>query len=256
MPQTNDIGTPWSKLLVIFLDLAALCVTAMACFGCNLFKITFTIEPRWNHDSSYYEEKEDFIAPQPGQGTHTIGLWTKQDKTVCGSGDPPSINDDDGCSAWGAGNENFDAPWKFARAMILVTLLLGFFLLPAVTCSKQDSMRLPKVGFHFLLAVFSLLVLVSKTSEIADDTTFVESEGRNGMYYEFPVESSEIGGTFYLPVVASVLWIVSGLLVLVCAKDIPRSASSAQVAAASPPADPEHAPSGKRAFPSERIRFW
>lgn len=165
MPQTNDIGTAWSKLLVIFLDFAALCDTAVACFGCNLFKITFTIEPQWNQDSSYYEEGEVFIVPQPGQGTHTIGLWTKQDRTVCGSGDPSSI-------------------------------------------------------------------------------------------IIFPVESSEIGGTFYLPVVASVLWIVSGILLLVCTKDIARSVSSAQVAATSPPTDPEQAPFGKRAFFSERIRFW
>eukprot|EP00977_Amphora_coffeiformis_P021472 scaffold9371_cov211-Amphora_coffeaeformis.AAC.3 len=189
---------------IVALDLLAVACATVASLGCHLFRVRYTVAPT---EVSYYEEY-DIPIPLPREESISIGLMRREDRRMVHSGDPPSIQNEGGCSTWNPERPDWDAAWKFARAMAILSMIGGYFLVMFVACSR-DKVR-PLGGLHFVLATFSALMLVSTSSNMVDN----DGQVQVGLYQEFPIESTEVGPNFYFPIVASILWIMAGCLVL------------------------------------------
>lgn len=195
-PQRRPtVGT--IRVCILALDLIALGLAATASLGCTFFKVNFWNEPRRKYEDFCDDDRDP---PRASIETQTIGLWRKEELDGCTSADPPDFHErpeEKSCSFWDDFQKDFDTAWKLARAMALLTLVLGGLLLLRVRIWFWNKKVTPFI--HLPLVVFSILAIVGKSSSIADEYTYAMI---HGTWEAFRVESTEPGNNYYLFIVA------------------------------------------------------
>jgi hypothetical protein len=244
------------KYVVGGLHVTALIVLSVLILGCNLVKVSFLVDPQ----EGDYEEDNNSTSPEPNTEfqNQRIGLFRRQDTVTC----PGALETQcTTCTAWDdTGKDNFDSPWKLARAMLLLSFLCGLVLTVAVQLlvAVQTS-KIVSTVFHMVLISLTLMVLVNKASNAPGDIWYVHNEFEG--VYELEVVDTEIGPHFYLPIVAAGLWTIAAIVGCV---GLPHGASQNPEASSStsfspnPPVfvDSEQALAPTGTIPKRKHNLW